>query len=166
MWSLRRRPIAAAEGGHRRYIQNTNSGRGRAPAFGGYFRIHHIYKGGATPYIRNVKHGAPAHRSRLCAEGAYRRPQEIHPEYIQMPLAFGSVGEAAPPPSAGISKYTSQLHSFTGKIEEIANMSFLICYFLFQVTKIFDHNFSFLVWLYFCILHFTNQTHKTQIVIS
>ena len=31
--------------------------------------------------------------------------------------------------------FQNTLHSFTGKIEEIANMSFIILYFLFQVTK-------------------------------
>jgi hypothetical protein len=102
-----------------------------------------------------VKPATPAHRSRLCAEGAYRRPQEIHPEYKQMTLAFGSVGEAAP-------RYIS-VYSFTGKIEEIANMSFLICN-LFQ--KIFDPNFSFLVWLYFWIWHFTNQNTNRHFLIS
>ena len=49
-----------------------------------------LLNGGVTPYIRDATPAAPAHRSRR------RRPQEIHPKYIQMPLAFGSVGEAAP----------------------------------------------------------------------
>jgi hypothetical protein len=110
-----------------------------------------LCKGEATPYIRDVKPATPAHRSRLCAEGAYRRPQEIHPEYIQIQ----TVGEAAP-------RYIS-VYSFTGKIEEIANMSFLICN-LFQ--KIFDPNFSFLVWLYFWIWHFTNQNTNRHFLIS
>ena len=49
-----------------------------------------LLNGGVTPYIRDATPAASAHRSRR------RRPQEIHPEYIQMTLAFGSVGEAAP----------------------------------------------------------------------
>ena len=153
-------PPKAATGDTSRIHPDTNGGRGRAPAFGGYFEIHPLCKGGATPYIRDVKPEPPAHRSRLCAEGAYRRPQEIHPKYIQIQ----TVGEAAPPAFGGY----FEIH-FTASLEKLKKSQ--ICHFSFAISysklqKIFDPNFSFLVWLYFCILHFTNQNTRTQIVIS
>ena len=152
--SRRRRPQEI----HPEYIQMPlafgSVGEAAPPAFGGYFKIHHLCKGGATPYIRDVKPKPPAHRSRR------RRPQEIHPKYIQIQ----TVGEAAPPAFGGY----FEIH-FTASLEKLKKSQ--ICHFSFAISysklqKIFDPNLSFLVWLYFCILHFTNQNTRTQIVIS